>query len=164
MLEQEHIELSKMRLRKSKKCYLTAMQDAKYGDYDSANNRAYYSMFHAIRALLALESVDFKKHTHAIGYFNKTYVHAGHIDASFFSMVRNASDSRNKSDYNDYYEATPEEAGRNIENANKFHEAVIQYITAQLRAENIHENLDEHTDYRNEPDYGSENDEDDLEL
>jgi uncharacterized protein (UPF0332 family) len=142
MLEQNHIELSKIRLQKSKKCYLTAIQDARYGDYESANNRAYYSMFHAIRALLALENVDFKKHSTTIGYFNKTYIHGGHIDARFFEMVSDASDSRNKSDYNDYYTATPEEAGTNIENAHELFEAVKQYITTQFKAVNIQENLD----------------------
>ena len=30
--------------------------------YKSANNRVYYSIFHAIRAVLALEPIDFKKH------------------------------------------------------------------------------------------------------
>ena len=42
--------------------------------YKSANNRAYYSIFHAIRAVLALEPIDFKKHKDVIAYFNKSYV------------------------------------------------------------------------------------------
>ena len=32
------------------------------GDYTSANNRAYYAIFYAIRAVLALEEIDFKRH------------------------------------------------------------------------------------------------------
>ena len=31
-------------------------------DYTSANNRAYYAIFYAIRAVLALEEIDFKRH------------------------------------------------------------------------------------------------------
>lgn len=42
--------------------------------YKGANNRAYYSIFHAIRSILALKPVDFKKHKDVIGYFNKSYV------------------------------------------------------------------------------------------
>ncbi len=30
--------------------------------YKAANNRAYYSIFHSIRAILALEPIDFKRH------------------------------------------------------------------------------------------------------
>ena len=110
MLDQKNIELSKIRLQKSQKCYLSAIQDARDGDYDSANNRAYYSMYHAIRSLLALEGVDFKKHSQTIGYFNKNYIHTKLIDAYFNKMIIEASNSRNSSDYDDYYVATLEEA------------------------------------------------------
>lgn len=39
--------------------------------YKSANNRAYYSIFHSIKAVLALEPIDFKRHKDVIAYFNK---------------------------------------------------------------------------------------------
>ena len=39
--------------------------------YKSANSRAYYSVFHAIRGVLALEPIDFKRHKSVIAYFNK---------------------------------------------------------------------------------------------
>lgn len=43
--------------------------------YKSANNRAYYSIFHSIKAVLALEPIDFKRHKDVTAYFNKNYVH-----------------------------------------------------------------------------------------
>lgn len=61
-LEQAKRELEDAKLLYNNKSYL------------SANNRAYYSIFHAIRAVLALEPVDFKKHKDVIAYFNKNYV------------------------------------------------------------------------------------------
>jgi len=136
MLDQKNIELSNIRLQKSEKCYLAAIQDVRNGDYDSANNRAYYSMYHAIRSLLALEGVDFKKHSQTIGYFNKNYVHAKLIEAQFTKMITEASNSRNSSDYDDYYVATLEEAEQNTDNANKFIETIKQYIEERLKAEN----------------------------
>jgi len=36
-----------------------ALRDMENEDYASANNRAYYSIFHAMRAVLALEQKDF---------------------------------------------------------------------------------------------------------
>ena len=40
----------------------------------AANNRAYYAIYHAITAVLAIESVAFKKHKDTIAHFNKFYV------------------------------------------------------------------------------------------
>ena len=37
--------------------------------YRSANNRAYYSIFHAIRSVLALDGFDSKKHSGVISEF-----------------------------------------------------------------------------------------------
>ncbi len=42
--------------------------------YKSANNRAYYSIFHSIKSVLALEPIDFKSHKSVLAYFNKNYI------------------------------------------------------------------------------------------
>ena len=44
------------------------------GQFRAANNRAYYSIFHTICAILAKEGVAFKKHKDTLSYFNKNYV------------------------------------------------------------------------------------------
>ena len=163
MLEQNHLELAKVRLQKSRRCFLTAINDARYGDCESANNRAYYSMYHAIRALLALDGLDFKKHSQTIGYFNKAYVNSGLIEARFNKMVVEASKSRNGSDYDDYYAATLEETEKHIGNAEKLLEAIRQFIAERLKAENIQDNLDEYANGDAEPACGaSEGNENDL--
>lgn len=43
----------------------------------AANNRAYYSIYYSLTAVLCLEPIAFKKHKDTIGYFNKNYVHTG---------------------------------------------------------------------------------------
>lgn len=63
------------RLEKAKQVLNTAEHNFKdLKDYASANNRAYYAIFYAIRAVLALEEKDFKKHKDVIAYFNQYYV------------------------------------------------------------------------------------------
>lgn len=42
--------------------------------YKDAINRAYYAAFYAIKAVLAIESVDFKRHKDVVAYFNQNYV------------------------------------------------------------------------------------------
>ena len=37
----------------------------------AANNRAYYSIYYSLTAVLCLEPIAFKKHKDTIGYFNK---------------------------------------------------------------------------------------------
>ena len=70
-------ELAEHRLEQAKEEVVAceALYDLKL--YKSANNRAYYSIFHSIRAVLALEPIDFKKHKDVIAYFNKNYIHTG---------------------------------------------------------------------------------------
>ena len=72
MLNMNRINLSQVRIENAKEDLLTATENLEAGRYRSANNRAYYSMFHAIRSLLALDGIDFKKHSQLLGYFNKS--------------------------------------------------------------------------------------------
>ena len=61
------LEQAKEDLQASKLLY-----DSKF--YKSANSRAYYAIHHAIKSVLALEPIDFKRHKDVIAYFNKNYV------------------------------------------------------------------------------------------
>ena len=47
------------------------------GKHKDAANRAYYTMFHAVRAILALDGVAFKKHSGVISYFRQQYIATG---------------------------------------------------------------------------------------
>lgn len=49
------IDLSRYRLQKAKEMLASAKRDMDAKDYASANNRAYYAIFHAMRAVLALD-------------------------------------------------------------------------------------------------------------
>jgi uncharacterized protein (UPF0332 family) len=54
-------ELSGYRLEQAERCLKSAKTLLLDLDYKGAANRAYYCVFHAIRSILALESIDFKK-------------------------------------------------------------------------------------------------------
>lgn len=137
MLNECQVILSNLRLSKAREDVDVAEEVLHSGHYKAANNRAYYCIFHCIRAVLALESIDFKSHSQVIGYFNKNYIHAGHFDSLTFEAIAFASKSRNNSDYEDYYVATKEEAESNIANAKLFLEAVESYIARRIKEEYI---------------------------
>ena len=44
------------------------------GFYRDSINRAFYVVFYAIKAILALEGIDFKRHKDVLAYFNKNYI------------------------------------------------------------------------------------------
>ena len=134
MLDARSVGLSEKRLEKARREYEGATFNKEAGFFDIANTRAYYAVFHSIRAVLALDGIDFKTHGQAIGYFNKNYVNAGLVDRSLGEVIKGASKSRNNSDYEDYYISTLDEAEKNIDGAKRFLAAVEKHIEARLEA------------------------------
>ncbi len=53
-----YIDLSKYRLERAAEMLKTAKRDLEAEDYASANNRAYYCIFHSMRSMLALTGED----------------------------------------------------------------------------------------------------------
>ena len=51
-------ELMKYRLEQAKECLESAEREAFFGSLKTAANRSYYSIFHAMRAIQALEKFD----------------------------------------------------------------------------------------------------------
>jgi uncharacterized protein (UPF0332 family) len=135
MLGELQIALSKLRLEGAKEALRDAEENYRGGRYKTANNRAYYSIFHAVRSVLALESKDFKSHAKAIGYFNKEYINKGLFLPDFSRKIAGAFKVRTRSDYDDFFTATGEEAETTLNNARQLVEAVETYLAARLDAE-----------------------------
>lgn len=108
------------------------LKDAKllYNDnsYLSANNRAYYAIFHSIRAVLALEPIDFKKHKDVVAYFNKNYVNPEIFPRTLGKRIMQAKRIREDSDYDDEYMANKEATENQIETAEELINLVEKYI------------------------------------
>jgi uncharacterized protein (UPF0332 family) len=135
VLDKEHQDLARYRLDSSLDDYNSAKDLLQMSHYRVANNRAYYSIFHAVRAILALEGIDFKKHSAVIAYFRQNYIKTGIFDLSLSDIIGKASFIRNESDYSDFYVATRSEADALINDAGVFIEAVTQYINERLKTD-----------------------------
>lgn len=105
-----------------------AQRDFDCADYASANNRAYYCIFHAMRAVLALDGEDFKKHSAVIARFTVNYLKTDVIPRAFGKLFSNASLIRNRSDYEDFYICSVEDTRRLIDGARDFHGSVRAYL------------------------------------
>ncbi len=120
--------LSKYRLEKSKNDLKVAVANYESNFYSQSLNRSYYSIFHAVRALLAFDKFDSKKHTGIISFFQLNYVKTNRFDLTFSKILINAEKVRVESDYNDFYVASKEETLNQIENAKLFIEGIEKYI------------------------------------
>ena len=59
--------------------------------------------FYAVKAVLALEEVDFKRHKDAVAYFNKTYVATDIFPREIGKKLGRLKQERETSDYDDFY-------------------------------------------------------------
>lgn len=121
-------DLSKHRLEQAKEDFVAAklLYDASL--FKSANNRAYYSIFHSIKAVLALEPIDFKRHKDVQAYFNKNYVNTEIFPRYMGRKIAQASTIREDSDYDDEFVVNAEKTLEQIETAEQLIELVENYI------------------------------------
>ena len=124
--------LSRYRVERSEAMLLSAKRDLSAADYASANNRAYYCLFHAIRAILALDGVDFKKHSAVITRFGQDYLKTDRIPRSFGTLIATASLIRNRSDYEDFYACSIEDTKKLIAGAEDFLRVISAYLSTRI--------------------------------
>ena len=125
-LSNHRVEQAKEELEASKILY-----KAKF--YKSANNRAYYSIFHSIKAVLALEPIDFKRHKDVTAYFNKNYVNTEIFPKKLGHKIAEAVTVREDSDYDDEFIVKPEETEKQIETAEELLNLVKQYVESDKK-------------------------------
>lgn len=122
-------DFAKYRLSKAEETLNTAETIAKeLKDYTSANNRAYYAIFYAIRAVLALEQIDFKRHKDVIAYFNQKYIKTEIFPRKIGKKIAQAQRVREDSDYDDEYSPSYEKTEQQIETAKELIDLVRKYL------------------------------------
>lgn len=128
MPEENKKALCKYRIERAYECLKSAEFLIIAEDYSAAANRAYYSMFHAMRAIMALDGEDRKKHSGVVAYFQENYIKKGVFDKQHSYAIKNAFLVRQESDYEDFYIVSKKDAAEQTENARKFVETVDVYI------------------------------------
>ena len=127
-MEDRILALSNYRIDKAKEDLESSKALFTINKYAQSINRSYYSMFHSTRALLAFDKFDSKKHSGIIAYFNQNYIQTDKIEYKYFESLREAERIRNKSDYNDFYIATKDQAESQLKNAEEFINKIKDYI------------------------------------
>lgn len=123
-------ELAFHRLKTAKEDLKAARLNFESGQYRTTNNRAYYAVFRAISACLALEFKAYKQHAQTIGAFNKDFVHTGVFPKEISRKISRAQEVRHASDYDDFYIVSVEDAKEQLETAEEVVEMVGRYLTS----------------------------------
>jgi len=136
VLNQEYITLANYRLKTACETLDTAKILFEVKKYRDCNNRCYYCIFHALRAVLALEGKDFSKHSGVIQHFQRYYIKTGALPKEVSKAITEASIIRNQSDYSDFFIASRENTKEQIVHAEYVYTVIEEYIQDMLN-ENI---------------------------
>ena len=119
-MKHSSVGLAKYRLERAKE----SLDDAKIlydrGSFSSALNRAYYAMFYAASALLALKRLGTSKHSGVIALFNKEFVKNHIVSTEASKNLHKAFDLRIEGDYKDFVQVQKEDVRELLKNAEKF--------------------------------------------
>lgn len=121
--------LSRLRLEKACEALADSQMLLEMGRYNLAANRAYYSVFYAMRAVLALDGIDRKHHSAVISEFRRLYIKTEIFESELSDTIRDLFDLRTDSDYDDYFVAAKNDVAEQVKNAEHFVKRVKGYLT-----------------------------------
>lgn len=99
--------------------------------WKGAANRSYYAVFHAMRAVLALEGIDYKKHSAVISHFRQYYIKTNQFPVQYSNTINNLFQIRLKSDYDDFFVVSKADVSEQIVEAEQFVNFVKRYLAKQ---------------------------------
>ena len=91
-------------------------------------NRAYYSMFYAILALLVFEPFSSSKHSGVISYFNRHFIKKGIFPLKLGRAVNKAFDLCQRGDYREKVNLTADQAEPFLDWARMLIDSVKKYL------------------------------------
>ncbi len=124
----EHKVLSQARYAHAEECLQAARSLLATENFKSAVNRAYYAIFHAMRAVLAYDDIDMKHHSGIISSFRRLYIKTGALDPQLSVIISQLYDLRTGSDYDDFFEVSRLEVAEQIDNAAFFLREIKRFL------------------------------------
>ena len=130
MNDEEKKSLSIVRLEKAKENLTAAYTLISSGDFRIATTRTYYAVFHAMRAVLALDGVDMKHHSGIISEFRKRYLKTEIIDRKLSATISELYDLRTDCDYDDFFIISKEDTKNAVRKADEFVKAIEIFLNS----------------------------------
>ena len=124
-------DLSRYRLEQADDSLRAAKNCLKENLYKDSLNRSYYAAFYSVKAVLALEETDFKRHKDAVAYFNQHYVKEGRIPREIGRKLGKLKQHREESDYEEFYIASADEAREQLEAASEINDVIRRFLSGE---------------------------------
>ncbi|MBR3725711.1 MAG: HEPN domain-containing protein [Bacteroidales bacterium] len=99
------------------------------GYWNAAANRLYYSVFHAVSALLIHDGIRIKSHKGAGIMLNQHYIQTNKISPELGKLYRRLELMREESDYNCFYNTSPEELKKELEPARELIDLIAKMVS-----------------------------------
>lgn len=99
--------------------------------WNAAANRLYYAVFHAVSALLIPDGIRIKSHKGAGIMLNQHYIQTDKISPNLGKLYRRLELMREESDYNCFYNTSPDELKKELEPARELINTIAKMVVPQ---------------------------------
>lgn len=130
-ISQKHIAV-RLLLEKSDKNMEQAVRTAELGYWDLVANRLYYSVFHAVNAMMLIDGIKTGTHKGTSVQFGKSYILTGIFsrqDGILYSQLQNM---RERADYQNVFILKEEDGKKLIEAAEELRNRICSYVNHKL--------------------------------
>ena len=128
LTDEERKLVVRLQIEKAHKNFSQIPLLSQAGYWDNVANRLYYSLFHAVSALLIHDGYNVGSHRGAVGAFGQHYVTTGIFTIEEGKHYSRLQGLREKADYNCTYNATEEEIAPKIKPTQLLIEKIENYI------------------------------------
>lgn len=132
MISENVKALVKYRLEQADESIIAASLLFQKGILRRSVNSAYYAMFYAVTALLAIKKKETTKHGGVIGLFDREFVKTEIFSKDFSRWLHQAFDLRQRCDYEAQFNITTEDTQSTLLAAEKFVAEVKSVIDAMI--------------------------------
>jgi len=117
-------DLVSYRLERARETLVEARTMSDIGHANACVNRLYYACFYAVNALLASRGLSASKHSGVRSLFGQHFVKTGLIPTELGKFYNDLFESRQESDYDDFFRVDAEKLPHMLEVASRFIDTV----------------------------------------
>lgn len=129
--ENERIIIVNREMEKAERTFDDAQFCGREGKWEAAANRLYYSLFHAMSALLVSDGHQVKSHRGILSMFGEHYIKTEIFSRQDGSLLSDLVLMRDNADYNCFFEADEEKLQPYIEPTRLLIEKIKEYIAVK---------------------------------
>ena len=117
-----------LELEKANRTYDAAMIMIEKEHWESAANRLYYALFHAVNALLIHDGHQVNTHKGSHAMFGMYYIRTNKLPREYSNIYQKLESIRDESDYNWAYNIVPEDISEKVTTARQMIDAIAAMV------------------------------------